>query len=196
VLASPKPDAKVAANDQATAVTPDTAGREPEVQAAPKPKEPPARPAERTAEVTPAAIGSQRTGGFRLSSAIEVHVLDGDRVLGSSGDGPIVAPIGRHEFEFVNSTIGYRERRVVEITAGRIASIAIQVPNGILNINAVPWAAVWIDGSALGETPLGNLSIAPGEHEIVFRHPQLGERREKTLVRADATTRVSVNLQR
>ena len=61
---------------------------------------------------------------------------------------------------------------------------------------ATPWASIWIDGSPYGETPLGNLSIAPGEHEIVFRHPQLGERRERTLVRPDTAARVAVNLQR
>jgi hypothetical protein len=48
----------------------------------------------------------------------------------------------------------------------------------------------------VGETPLGNLSIPLGEHEIVFRHPDLGERREKALVRSDRLTRVSANLQR
>ena len=107
-----------------------------------------------------------------------------------------MAPAGRHEFEFINSTIGYRERRTVDITPGEITSLRITVPNGTLNINAVPWAAVWIDGTAFGETPLGNLSIPPGEHEIVFRHPQFGERREKTFVRANSSTRLAVNLQR
>jgi hypothetical protein len=142
-------------------------------------------------------VGSapQRNGGFRLSSPIELHVLDGERVLGSSGDGPIVAAAGRHEFEFVNSAIGYRTSRVVEIKAGQITSVSMTVPNGALNINAVPWASVWIDGNPFGDTPLGNVSITPGEHEIVFRHPQLGERREKAIVRTDRPTRVTVNLQ-
>jgi len=36
-----------------------------------------------------------------------------------------------------------------------------------VNINATPWAEVWIDGKSFGETPLGNISVAPGEHEIV-----------------------------
>jgi hypothetical protein len=151
-------------------------------------------PTVRAADTTQALAGSPRTGGFRLSSTVEVHVLEGDQVLGSSADGPIVAAAGQHEFEFVNSAIGYRERRVVVVRPGQITPITIGVPNGTLNINAVPWAAVWMDGASLGETPLGNLSVVPGEHEIVFRHPQLGERREKTLVRSNATTRVSVNL--
>jgi hypothetical protein len=136
------------------------------------------------------------SGGFRVSAPIELHVLDGERVLGSSKDGPIMARAGRHELEFVNSVIGYRVRREVDVRAGQISALSIAVPNGTLNINATPWAAVWIDGTAYGETPLGNLSIVPGEHEIVFRHPQLGERREKIVVRPDTPARVAVSLQR
>jgi hypothetical protein len=143
---------------------------------------------------TPATASTdQRRGGFRISAPVEVHVLDGERLLGSSADGPIIAAAGRHEFEFVNSAIGYRARRVVDVKAGEITAVSVTVPNGTLNINAIPWAAVWIDGTSFGETPLGNLSIAPGEHEVVFRHPQFGERREKAMVRAETTTRVAVD---
>ena len=147
------------------------------------------------ADVRPASAITtpQRSGGFRISAPVEVHVLEGERLLGSSADGPIIAAAGRHELEFVNSAIGYRARRVVDVRAGEITSVSVTVPDGTLNINAVPWAAVWIDGTSYGETPLGNLSIAPGEHEVVFRHPQFGERREKAVVRAETTTRVAVN---
>ena len=136
-----------------------------------------------------------RSGGFRVTSPIELHVLDGERLLGSSRDGPIIAGAGRREFDFVNSVIGYRVRREVDVKPGQITAVSVTISNGRLNINATPWASVWIDGSPYGETPLGNLSIVPGEHEIVFRHPQLGERRERTLVRPDTTARVAVNLQ-
>jgi len=137
-----------------------------------------------------------RTGGIRLSTPIELTVLDGDRVIGSSVEGPIFAAAGRHEFEFVNSASGYRTRQIVEVKAGQIVPFTVAVPNGTLNINAQPWAAVWIDGNAVGETPLGNLSVVPGEHEVVFRHPQLGERRQKTMVKAGAETRVAINLEK
>lgn len=146
------------------------------------------------AVVPPAA--PVRTGAFRVSAPIELHVLDGERVVGSSVDGPIVAPAGRREFEFVNSAIGYRVRQMVDVKAGQITPLVVPVPNGTLNINAQPWAAVWLDGASIGETPLGNLSVVPGEHEILFRHPELGERRERTIVRAGVETRVAVNLQR
>ena len=39
-----------------------------------------------------------------------------------------------------------------------------------------------------------NLSVSAGEHEIVFRHPQLGERRETTIVKSGVQTRISATL--
>jgi len=137
-----------------------------------------------------------RTGGIRLSTPIELTVLDGDRVVGSSTEGPIFATAGQHEFEFVNSAIGYRTRQLVEIKAGQIVSFTVPVPNGTLNINAEPWASVSLNGNPVGETPLGNLSVVPGQYEVVFTHPQFGERRQRVVVRAGAETRVGVNLQK
>lgn len=137
-----------------------------------------------------------RTGGIRVSSPIELVVLDGERVLGSTSDGPIMAPAGRRDLDFVNSAINYRVRQTVDVKAGQITPFTVAVPNGNLNINALPWAAVFIDGNSAGETPLGNLSVVPGEHEVILRHPQLGERRERVIVRPGVETRVSANLQR
>jgi hypothetical protein len=142
------------------------------------------------------ASTAPRNGALRISSSIELHVLDGERVLGSSGEGPIIARAGRYPVDFVNSMIGYRVRREVEVKPGQVTSLTVTVPNGTLNVNATPWAAVWIDGTLYGETPLGNLSIVPGEHEIIFRHPQLGERRRRILVRPDVPGRIAEDLQR
>lgn len=137
-----------------------------------------------------------RTGGVRVAAPIELHVLEGERVIGSTTDGPVIIAAGPHELDFVNSAIGFRVRQTVNIRAGQIMTFTVAVPNGTLNINAQPWAAVSIDGNAVGETPLGNLSVLPGEHEIVFSHPQLGDRREKANVRPGVETRIAVNLQK
>jgi hypothetical protein len=96
----------------------------------------------------------------------------------------------------INSTFGYRTTETVRISAGRVAPLDLKPPNGSVSINAQPWAQVFIDGRAVGETPLANLSIPLGEHEVVFRHPQLGERREKAIVQAGTLTRVSVSFTR
>ncbi len=137
------------------------------------------------------AARNQRSGGVRLSAPIELTVLLGDRVLGSSADGPIVTSAGTHDLELINTSLGFRSRRTVTFPAGEIATVAVPVPPGRISVNAMPWAEVWIDGRQVGETPLANLEVPIGEHELVFRHPDLGERRQRIVVRADTVARVS-----
>ncbi len=138
----------------------------------------------------------QRSGGIRLSSPIELEVFEGDTRLGSSATGIVSAPAGRRELDLVNSVLGFRLRQAVDIKAGQVVPLTVTPPNGVININAVPWAEVLIDGKVVGETPIGNLSLPLGNHEIIFRHPKFAELRQTALVRSDAITRVSVNLQR
>ena len=49
--------------------------------------------------------------------------------------------------------------------------------------------AVSIDGERIGETPVSQLSLPIGIHEIVFRHPEHGERRTSVIVKIGATGR-------
>jgi hypothetical protein len=139
---------------------------------------------------------NHRYGGVRLSAPIELKVVRGDHVLGSSAEGPIVTTAGTHDLELINSTLGFRTRRAVTFRAGEITTVAIPVPSGRISVNAAPWAEVWIDGRKAGETPLANLEIPIGEHELVFRHPDLGERRQRVVVRADTVARVSTRFDR
>ena len=73
-----------------------------------------------------------------------------------------------------------------------MASITPDLPQGMINVNASPWAEVWIDGRRVGETPIGNLPVAIGPHEIVFKHPQFGEKHAAS-VTPGAPVRLSVD---
>jgi len=53
---------------------------------------------------------------------------------------------------------------------------------------------VFVDGSPLGETPIANAKVPIGQHEILFRHPQLGERRSSVTVTARETAKVGIDL--
>jgi hypothetical protein len=155
------------------------------------------RPADAAAAAAIAQAGArERRGGLRLSAPVEVQVLDGERVLGSSADGPIVTTAGRHTLDFINSAIGFRSRQVVDIKAGQIVKMTVTPPDGRVSVNAVPWAQVWINGNLVGDTPIANLPLAVGEHQITFRHPQLGEQIQKVVVRSSALTRVSATFAR
>jgi hypothetical protein len=48
------------------------------------------------------------------------------------------------------------------------------------------WAEVSVDGRSIGQTPIGNLSVSFGTHEVVWRHPEHGERRQIVLVGSQA----------
>ena len=54
-------------------------------------------------------------------------------------------------------------------------------------------ADVWIAGRKIGETPIGNLPISIGTHEVVFRHPDLGERRQTVTVTLKEVARYSAD---
>jgi hypothetical protein len=135
----------------------------------------------------------QRSGGVRVTSPIELKVLEGERVLGSTADGPIVTSAGTHQLDLLNTALGYRVRQTVTIRAGVLTPLTITPPMGRLSINADPWAQVLIDDRPIGDTPVANVSVSLGEHQVTFRHPQLGERRETVVVRADVPTRVSTS---
>jgi hypothetical protein len=142
------------------------------------------------------AAARQRSGGVRISSPIELKVLEGDRVLGSTADGPIVTTAGTHQFDLINTALGYRLHQTVTVRVGVLTPLAITPPTGQISINAQPWAQVLIDDKPIGETPLANVPVSLGDHQVVFRNPQFGEHRETVTVRADAPARVSTTFQR
>jgi len=180
--------------EPAAAEAPAVGGEDPKVASA-QPAVVPAAPVA-PPPVAPPPAARPRLGALRVSSPFELQVIEGEQVLGSSAQGPVALAAGRHEFDLVNAALGFRSRRVVEIKAGETLSLAVPRPNGEISINALPWAEVWLDGTPLGQTPLGKVSVPIGEHEILFRHPSFGEQREKAIVRSDRLTLVTANFRR
>ena len=136
------------------------------------------------------------SGWVSVSTPVEVQLFEGGRLIGTSQSDRIMVSAGRHEIELVNDTLGYRGTRTVQVPPGRVASFAIELPKGTIALNAIPWAEVWIDGDRVGETPIGNLSIPIGPHEVMFRNPELGEQRHAITVTAAAPARLSVDLRK
>jgi hypothetical protein len=105
----------------------------------------------------------------------------------------MVAP-GRHTFELTSERLEFRTTVTLQVAAGQTASATVQIPNGSLSINALPWAEVLVDGESVGITPLANLSLPIGAHEVVWRHPELGERRQAVTVQAGTPARIGIDL--
>ena len=133
-------------------------------------------------------------GSIAIASPVPVHVFEDQRLIGTSDMDRILLPVGEHALELVADNVGYRATRTVRVTAGQTVALPVELPRAPLSINAIPWAEVFIDGTRVGETPLGNLPQTLGAHEIVFRHPQLGERRVNVMVTLKETARISIDM--
>lgn len=150
--------------------------------------------ANRARDVVPEPEAAPPPGAVRVSSPIDLQIYEGDRLLGTTRSGAVAVAPGRHRLQLVNQELGYSLRRAVTVAAGQTVSIAVTPGNGSVNINATPWAEVWVDGTSIGVTPLAKVSLPLGEHVFVFRHPQLGERRRTARVRSNNVTSVTVTL--
>lgn len=132
------------------------------------------------------------SGWLAVFAPIVLEVAENGRSIGSTEHGRLMLPPGRHALTFSNKDLGYSAVHKVDIEAGEEHVLTVE-PRGALNLNAVPWAEVYIDGQRAGETPLANLQVPLGTREILFKHPQFGERRIAAVVTASAPSAVSVD---
>jgi hypothetical protein len=140
--------------------------------------------------------GMPLSGWITVSSPLELQLFEGDRLLGSSLSDRIMVAAGRHDLDLVNEAYGYRATRSVQVSAGKVATIAAEMPDGTIALNATPWAEVSINGVKIGDTPIGNHPLPIGTHEIVFRHPELGQQVHKATVTLKDTARLSVDMRK
>ena len=143
-----------------------------------------------------AAPAGPAAGWLAVNSPVSLQVVEGNDVVGTSASSKIMLPAGTHQLLLSNAVLGFSERRVVQVRAGSTASLKVEMPTTPLSINALPWAEVWLDGARIGETPIGNRPVRIGTHELLFRHPQYGERRETVTVTLTTRARVSVDMKK
>jgi hypothetical protein len=141
-------------------------------------------------------VTNTQAGIIRISSPIKLKVFEKTRLLGSVPGADIRLPRGRHEIELVNVALGYRLKHSLEIEAGETVSIHVAPPIGWATFYAVPAAEVSIDGHVVGRTPLGPLAIAPGEHDVIFRHPTGLKDHQRVAITSGETVRVIGNVRR
>jgi hypothetical protein len=129
-------------------------------------------------------------GGLTIASALDVLVSADGTPIGSNG-GPIALREGAHRVELVNEALGFRQTQTVNVTYGQMTVLRVPKPYARMSVNATPWAEVTIDGKGVGETPIANYLLPIGTHEVVFRHPELGERRQTVVVKVGEYVRVT-----
>lgn len=145
-----------------------------------------------TATATATAAPAEPTNGWVLVDApVELQVLQAGRSIGASGR-RISLPPGNYDLQLRSADFSTTRR--VDVAAGRVARVNVDMPDGTLSLNAAPWAEVYLDGTRLGETPIANVTAKAGTHEVIFRNPQHNELRQMVNVASGKPTRVSVTL--
>jgi hypothetical protein len=134
------------------------------------------------------------SGWISVSAPVALQIFEDSRLLGSSQSDRIMVSVGRHELVLVNEAVGFSQSQVVQVTPGRVTPIKPRWPSAPMSFNAIPWAEVWVDGQQIGETPLANISVPVGNHDVLFRHPELGEKHVRAVVTLSAPAKVSVDM--
>jgi hypothetical protein len=132
-------------------------------------------------------------GWLDVRAPMDLQIFENGVLIGTSADGPLSLGAGRYRLQLQNEPAGYRGEAEVTVSGNEVTRLRPVLPDGVLHANAQPWAQVLVDGKAVGETPLGNLQIPIGPHEVRFRHPTLGERVRQVVVTALAPARISVD---
>jgi hypothetical protein len=133
-------------------------------------------------------------GWLSISAPFDLEVAENEDVIGSSGTSRIMLAAGRHSITLSNRSVGFQESRKVDVTAGKTVAIRIDPPKVSVSVNARPWAEVSLDGNSIGQTPIANLLVSVGPHDVTFKHPQFGERSQTIMVTAKGPNRIAADL--
>jgi hypothetical protein len=114
-------------------------------------------------------------GDLAVSAAVPVEIYRGEEHLGSTPT-TLQLPAGAQTLEYRYQ--GLRQTLTHTITAQLTTTATIQFLTKV-QINARPWAQVFVDGTRLtpiGQTPLGDVSVPIGS-VLVFQNPGFPEKR-------------------
>ena len=118
--------------------------------------------------LTPAGASA---GWVAFKVPFEMQLSEGGKLVGTTGTDRLMLPAGPHDLVLSNPALEFEATLSVQVAAGKTVTPTVTIPTGLLSINATPWADVLLDGQAVGTTPLANLLVPVGTHEIVFVIP-------------------------
>jgi hypothetical protein len=136
----------------------------------------PLAPARNLVPATPLVLGD-----LAISAAVPVEIYRGEEHLGSTPT-TLQLPAGPQTLEYRYQ--GLRQVVTHTVVPQQTTTATIQFLIKV-QINAKPWAQVFVDGSRLtpiGQTPLGDVSVPIGS-VLVFQNPGYPDKRYRVTAR-------------
>ncbi|MHB8418750.1 MAG: protein kinase domain-containing protein [Myxococcales bacterium] len=124
----------------------------------------------------PSAFRPRQGPGYltiRSSPWCDVY-LDGSKI-GVTPISHYEVPAGKHGLLLKNDVEGASRKLTVDVAVGKEAKEAVVFGHGTLDVRVQPWAQVFLDGKALGPTPLEPLEVFAGTHELRLVNHDLGK---------------------
>ena len=109
--------------------------------------------------------GDFLTTGIDLTTDPSVEVtMDGK----SYGRTPVVIPAipGRHVLKLTDKAKGIAQNRSVTVAKEGVTPVRLSVGRGTLSVRAPKGANVFVDGRAVGASPIDDLHLYEGSHHI------------------------------
>ena len=132
------------------------------------------------------------SGWIAVLAPVILDVASDGKSIGNTDQSRMMLPPGKHLLTFTNKELGYTGTQEVLVEPGEVKSVSVE-PKGQVNLNALPWAEVWLDGTKLGDTPLAGTAVPIGLHEFVFKNPQFGERKVSATIKSSGNPPVTVD---
>ena len=131
-------------------------------------------------------------GWLSISSPFNVEVHENNDAIGSSGASRIMLAAGRHDITLSSRALGFQDTRRIHVAAGRTA-IRVRL-EGVRQRERTPMGRH--HAGRQRRRPDTDCESAGGDRiaPIVFRHPQLGERKETVTVSVTGPNRIAVDL--
>jgi hypothetical protein len=132
----------------------------------------------------PSATIATETGMLAVSSPIAADIYMGDKYLGSTPT-TLQLPAGSQTLEYRYKDLRTAATHLVKANETTTAVVNFET---VVQINAKPWAQVFVEGTprkALGQTPLSDVRVALGT-VLVFENPNFPSKSHR-IVAGDAT---------
>lgn len=142
-----------------------------------------------------------KVGKLVVTSNVEAEVeIDGTKVARTPMDAPVPLAAGTRLLAL--TAPGHTpQRRQIQVPAGQVTTIQIDLAPSATALatltlaSPLPGAEIWLDGKAVGKTPLrGTLPVPAGRHEVVLRRPGYSEARQDVTLAAGATEHLALDL--
>jgi len=128
------------------------------------------------------------SGWVAVYSPFDLTVTEGGRALLMDDRHQIMLSPGRHVLRLVNRTLAYDAVRQVDLMPGEVTTLTVTPPPSTMTVTATEAAEVWVDGVRIGPTPVNDVSVPLGTHDVVVKRAAGGERKSTVTVTVNPFT--------